>query len=307
MAEVACDRALACLSAVELAERGIPGELDACVALVAAREACNSRTETNTCGAGEVFQPDEARACVDESAAQRCSELGGDGDIVLGDLGDSEVPAPPVGACERVCLASGTDQLGQACDVADQAACGPGNKCAFVLENPSTGAGTTQCVPDGDRGPGAECYESTAYGSYDECRAGLVCRQSQCQPMCLSRADCGGGELCVPEGASDLFGYCVATCDPFAQDCPASQGCYPWDGASSVCLHEGYGAYPCQVPEDCERGDTCARIDGQPQCARMCNAALYDGQPAPQCGSFEACYALAGRTDGIGVCVYNPG
>lgn len=303
MVQVMCERTLACLTADELARRNIPGTMSECIAAASAASACDSRTLANACPDGTEFQPDEAAACVDETSVLSCDAIrtgsGIDGSGVFGGV------APPEGACERTCLAAGADKLGEPCTMTDQGACGTGNKCAFVLDNETTGHGTLQCVPDGDRGEGASCRFDSSYGGYDDCRAGLACWDGACRSYCAGSADCDASEECIAERSDDPIAVCAERCDVVADNCPASEGCYAWTDQFAVCQTAGHGytgAY-CDQHLDCERGNLC--VSGI--CERVCDVSQYPNTEAPTCDYGAICVGLTGDYPvfaGVGTCSY---
>jgi Cys-rich repeat protein len=80
-------------------------------------------------------------------------------------------------------------------------------------------------------------------------------------PACRLDSDCAAGEVCDS-------GSCVsappASCDPFAQDCPAGQMCVLSVPGPDQCVTAGSASSgsPCAQPADCAAGLACAALAG---------------------------------------------
>ena len=119
------------------------------------------------------------------------------------------------------------------CDPVGQTGCLAGEKCTSVVTQDAPLTSSTECVVDGTVGLGGTCQRGEAglTTGFDNCRAGLVCRFTTCQPLCSQTPDsCGVGSNCVRlSGRFDDrngVGVCADGCDPVAQNCPAGHGCY---------------------------------------------------------------------------------
>jgi hypothetical protein len=302
MVRAMCERSLECMTSAELESAGIPADLETCVRDARLEAGCDGVTLANACPPGTEYQAEMAEECIDGVGALTCSGFRDDG-----------LPA----ACSQTCASGGGgggDGIvipdagpggGQACSMDNQAACGPGNKCGFVLENTSTGHGTFQCVPDGGRGEGAECYLPSSFGDYDSCTRGLVCWDGACQEYCDDQSDCGAGERCAAFSAADPYSACAETCDLLAQNCPATKGCFPWSQSDAICVTAGNNFASCTYDDDCSRGELCIPDDIGRSCAPICDYSRYPNQQAPQCSYDQVCVSLANNGpvySGVGVC-----
>ncbi|MCI0571098.1 MAG: hypothetical protein L0Y66_10120 [Myxococcaceae bacterium] len=149
----------------------------------------------------------------------------------------------------------------------------------------------------------------------DNCAAGLYCAMetdggpsahASCRRFCATSNECAPGSAClrtlVRIGTPERPGLCTPTtfCDPLAQDCPASQGCYLIEDVSA-CRPEGAVApgAPCELSADCVRGSGCFENleTGVRTCLAFCSTTPGGGPSCttgtcvqPQRASVGACF-----------------
>jgi len=182
-----------------------------------------------SCGGSGEKESLFADAAVDEGAAD--ASIKGKADAGIKVDVDASVPVFPDGGFNGIC--NPVSQLG----------CGPGEKCAQVVESESPFLAHTTCVPNGDVEIGEPCEQGDPgpFG-FDDCEAGLACN-GICVGICSvgppqSKQNCGDpqDESCVlfqntfdDVGNSDI-GLCAPACDPATQTLlssgvPSAQSC----------------------------------------------------------------------------------
>jgi hypothetical protein len=127
--------------------------------------------------------------------------------------------APPIDA--------GPDAAPGPCDPFAQTGCPDGQKCTYAELD--FNLGTVECVADGTKQLDEACTygPSDVYPRNDDCAAGLICQNGECQHIC--DYDHGGGpDACASDadaceqfqGASGFspFGSCIHECDPVTQE-----------------------------------------------------------------------------------------
>jgi hypothetical protein len=224
------------------------------------------------------------------------------------------------------------------CNALAQSGCSEGQKCAFVLDDPATGVGHTDCAEDGTAELGAACEQPEEPGESDSCKAGGSCYQGICHQICNSTVpgSCPGpeseflGTSCVSfqDSRGQLLDIqlCLPQCDLLAgaEACPDAsgepQGCYLVADAA-VCAGVSSAAQvgePCSCANCCSPGLGCFGPAGQGVCRPYCGPVLecFDDQtPANPtecgcggCGVTELCIFISDGAGGIvsdrvGVCI----
>lgn len=181
------------------------------------------------------------------------------------------------------------------CDVLAQD-CPAGLHCVPGDEGSNFSEGSL-CVPLSDAP--AERHEACSPGlatCTDDCAEGTFCREGTNVPgMCLGMCDISGDPAsCLPDEMCLLcpscnFGLCVATCDPFAPQCPLDVPCVPRLPDGFACQHwqgqtVGVGE-TCAASQECNQGLVCREAaalggacEGESCCTELCD--LVDGDPA---------------------------
>lgn len=137
------------------------------------------------------------------------------------------------------------------------------------------------CAPlAGNKAAGELCTRPDGKTGFDDCGPGLFCTfwgQAQtdpptrtCLPLCASDADCGAGTRCAlvarvayahsmnpPSG-----GLCLATCDPYANDCAAGTQCTRFNLAAD----NRKALFTCHYPGKLGAGESCNPV-ALSQCA----------------------------------------
>ncbi|MCA9688293.1 MAG: hypothetical protein KC636_01700 [Myxococcales bacterium] len=270
-------------------------------------------TTASSTSAGETTTTTEATDATSTDESTQDATSSGSTTLSKGDLGCG-------GACEPDAPAEA------ACDVWAQD-CPEGQKC--VAWSRSGGArDDTKCAPvTGDGQAGDPCVTPNGpTAGEDTCSIGHVCLdvdpdtlEGVCAALCAGTAQqpscaavCSG---CSVIGAG-LFGVCLPTCDPIAQDCLGASACViapAGDGFNCVSqAPSGHPAgSPCAYVDDCDPGLVC--IDPSrypaPDCARAegCCAPLCD-LDASQCpGEPANLLCFPWFQQGVGSCHENVG
>lgn len=168
-----------------------------------------------------------------------------------------------------------------ACDPVAQVGCGPGQKCAAILDDAARMIGHVGCAPDGTAAIDEPCTEAEVDGGSDSCAAGGECYNGYCHRICtVSDSNCGDGWcVTVLDGNTDIWPieFCLPACDLLAQDCASPrEGCYHAFGLS-VCIDLGIAPLgaPCEFANECEPGLHCTGSPGAPGvCRRLCGPLL---------------------------------
>ncbi len=209
--------------------------------------------------------------------------------------------------------------------------CPKGEKCMPWANDGGGSWNATHCsdIVDNPNQLDEECMAiDHASSGADTCDLGLMCwgvdletNLGVCVAMCSGSA---ANPICEPEGtgcsvANDgAVVLCLPTCDPLAQDCGPSQGCYPIGDAWSCVPNAsneggGYGE-PCAFINVCNPGLVCVDAVTVPNCtAGACCSELCDtSDPAgdAQCtgapqGQFCASWYGGGAPSGfedLGIC-----
>ncbi|QRK05470.1 hypothetical protein JQX13_35645 [Archangium violaceum] len=224
-------------------------------------------------------------------------------------------------AADELCLRGLLEGGGQGnrcfpgeCDLVAQN-CPAGNKCTYVRQGSET---TRRCVPDGTVTEGGACESTTQPGGdifYDTCKAGLYCTDQTgpdggttftCQKFCYGNEQCTAPRACVEvlrfTGSDELPRVCGEAgsgCDPLAQGCASSLGCYPTPGSGAVCVTAGTveDGSPCAYSNDCKPGSACVKDGAGLVCRKLCRAP--SGEPGCASGRCEPLQDFAG----VGACV----
>jgi hypothetical protein len=208
------------------------------------------------------------------------------------------------------------------CNVYAQSGCPVGEKCAWILDDPTSGLGHVGCAANGTVGLGGRCTEPETAGRADDCVAGAHCFGDHCLEICVDpiMGSCLFSGHCTSIANFD-FGLCLSECDPLAQDCPTDgqpHGCYAIS-AGAICAPVHGDGLPagatCMYLNECVPGTSCFDDGmGSGVCMRYCGPvdACHDaeGQPtmcgcgtAPAaCGASEICNRILDLAT-AGVCV----
>jgi len=182
------------------------------------------------------------------------------------------------------------------CDIT-AATCGTGESCY------PTGSGDL-CLPTGTLPEGSVC------GPVNACQAGMGCVvvptdpvNTHCTPLCDGSLPCADGDPCVElSSPSNLSACLLDTCDLFAQDCGAGQGCYPATVTSgqetfegNFCWYAGSGAVgdPCTGVTACAAGLACITDGAGNVCLEICDLAN------PSCPTGTTCQTTSNPEFGV--------
>ncbi len=185
----------------------------ACVGVVFLAAACEKDKE-------RLCTPGETQACLGAGAcngAQACSADGqGFGACDCGGPG-TDGGNPDGGDPDGGNPDGGED----VCDIATQAGCEDGERCALVYaQSSASGFG---CVPDGTVAAGEACTHPES--GADACAGAALCHDGRCTQVCDPDGpeSCGPAETCASysygqtDGGALAAGLCTATCDPVTQ------------------------------------------------------------------------------------------
>ncbi len=194
-------------------------------------------------------------------ASSGCGGSGDDDGNVVIPADASDVDAPRSGDCDAVA----------------QTGCADGQKCAFVLDIPDTGVGHVACVPDGSAALGEACERPSAAGDVDTCAKGGHCYNGTCRQTCTRTNDtCDGqcGNFADANNNPLPVQWCLAACDPLAQDCgAANEGCVlSNDGGLCLIVGNTPEGEPCNFGNACAPGAACIGPAGGGACRTMCGA-----------------------------------
>lgn len=229
------------------------------------------------------------------------------------------------------------DNEGADCDIYGQD-CPDGEKCVPYSDQADLVPDDLRCCPIiGNEGlqPGDSCTVQDYFGScLDNCSEGSFCLdidgngEGICQELCGGSADdpqCAPDETCFVYFAGTPM--CFPTCDPLAQDCPETQGCYPdakaAGGTGFICLPQigpanTFGDY-CWLLSNCAPGFICVTPDFLPDCNGLvgCCTPLCEVDQTDTCADFDpslecVSWYLNGQTppsvslEDVGTCVIPP-
>ena len=196
---------------------------------------------------------------------------------------------------------------GAACNIYAQD-CPSGEKCAPWSDQADLIPDEIRCCPiqgENPREPGDTCTVEGYLGScVDDCQTGTFCLdidgdgEGVCQSLCSGSAtnpECGLDETCFVYFAGTPM--CFPTCDPLAQNCPDTQGCYPDEqeagGTGFICLPTigSTGDYNefCFLLSACLPGFICVTADFLPECNSPlgCCTPLCDTGEEDTCSQFN--------------------
>jgi hypothetical protein len=182
-----------------------------------------------------------------------------------------------------------------------------GGRCAFVLDNSSTGQGHFGCTSD----PGSArleegCTFPQFAGETDTCRAGLSCAFGLCllfcDGFCPDYNFDGRAETCFAYSTGQQL--CQPSCNVFEQNCPDGYGCYVLNERETICFGSSFFGRDaqCTFANDCAPGLTCVTFNNASQCRAFCNVAIFPDQQAPECFPGEICRAINGAPPDVGFC-----
>jgi hypothetical protein len=147
---------------------------------------------------------------------------------------------------------------------------------------------------------GQSCCAANSCNDPFECVDG-TCRDTRCGAV--GEACCTGAKKCLDTLSCEV-GQCVPSCDPFAQDCPAREGCVASaDTGEAGCValsYTGKDGAPCVTPEECHAGFYCV---APPMMQGACRA--YCGGPNNvTCTNGHTCIDLSTKVPQtiVGVC-----
>ncbi|MEM6294616.1 MAG: hypothetical protein AAGA54_25300 [Myxococcota bacterium] len=186
--------------------------------------------------------------------------------------------------------------------------CPMNEKCAPWSDQADLIPDEIRCCPivgENPREAGDTCTVEGYLGScVDDCQTGTFCLdidgdgEGVCQPLCsgsVTNPECDIDETCFIyfEGVP----MCFPTCDPLAQNCPDTQGCYPDEqeagGTGFICLPTigSTGDYNefCFLLSACLPGFICVTADFLPECNSPlgCCTPLCDTGEEDTCSQFH--------------------
>lgn len=192
--------------------------------------------------------------------------------------------------------------------------CPAGDKCTYVRQGSTT---VRRCVATGTVPEGGTCQSTaTPEGDfYDTCQAGLYCTDRtaadggttfSCQKFCHASTQCTAPKDCIDvlsfTGSEELPRVCGEpgpACDPLAQGCASSLGCYPSPQSGPVCVTAGtvQDGARCAYSNDCLPGSACVTNGTGLVCRKLCRSP--SGEPGCATGHCEPLQDLSG----VGACV----
>ena len=144
-----------------------------------------------------------------------------------------------------------------------------------------------------------------------DCRSGLGCFPApgmtmQCAPYCdiNNGTPCTGLDVCMVLAAP--VGACVfGGCDPIAQNCTPTEGCYidPQQTNQTMCLTDGAAVHgePCTNNDDCSSGHHCLSCGAFSECASYCDTGNSDADCLVHADG-STCQAIEGTVGACGPC-----
>lgn len=164
--------------------------------------------------------------------------------------------------------------------------CPPGEKCMPYSNDGGNAWNAMRCspvVPDPAQ-PGEPCtVEGSGVSGIDNCDFHSMCwdvdpdtLEGTCVAMCVGAeaapACAESGHSCSVDGSGTLT-LCLPVCDPLAQDCAPTQGCY-YLASTYACAPDASGEggapfTPCEFTNGCDPGSLCGQspaCEGGPNC-----------------------------------------
>jgi hypothetical protein len=202
------------------------------------------------------------------------------------------------------------------CNLASPSCPNPASeKCTIVDLAIETDSGTgyaAMCIAElGDRGVGEPCERREV--GHDNCVTGALCSTVGlavdaasplvCRKVCITPEQCPAPDRCYrfSLGQPEIYGMCVAPCQPLDTDCGTGRHCiFVLDAARNVFgMCDTHGSQPegaaCNQPQECERGMACVTDRG---CRQYCDATR------PCTAADRACTDLGlPAFPGLGVCL----
>jgi hypothetical protein len=201
------------------------------------------------------------------------------------------------------------------CNPATQAGCGPGEKCAFIVDDVRSGDGHVGCAEDGTIVITGDCTAPDEAGTTDDCVQEGHCYEGVCREICDEDVGCPAG-TCV-RVAGVAFDLCLPDCDALTQNCLPGEGCYLVEGGA-ICADVAGGGAPgdaCKFLNECDAGAGCFDDGvGAGRCLAYCDfgGTFDEGSMQPCCGpgcggtigcaGDEICAGVADEPV-VGVCV----
>ncbi len=181
--------------------------------------------------------------------------------------------APNIGVCLPESGASGSKQLGEACEFSDECISGLcvgwSGELGYVCSQPCN-----TNLPDCN--PGEVCYPLEQGSNSGACFPGEGGEMKANGEYCGSANECQSG-LCVGDPQSDAY-YCRGACNPDSgQGCLSTETCYPLSGGGGACLPGSSGTgngkavgADCTDASDCESGKCVGFPEGNQVCTDDC-------------------------------------
>jgi hypothetical protein len=179
----------------------------------------------------------------------------------------------------------------------------------------------------GEQAPGEPCSYGGVVEASDDCDATSGCWNVQnvdgepigtCHLFCAGTPDdpvCPPGSSCTISG-DESPAYCVAICDPVAQDCEPGLGCYHAGSTGFQCFLSAQNlpaGEPCGYLDDCAPGLVCLdasvlpTCNGAACCSTFCDLGLGDAQcdaiPGTSCVPFYQEGTAPPEYEHVGVCI----
>ncbi len=199
---------------------------------------------------------------------------------------------------------------GSECDLFAQD-CPAGFKCMPWGSDGGAAWNATRCSPivdnPGERGDPCTVVDAGNSG-LDDCDLGLMCwdvdprtLQGECIAICAGdevNLVCEDPDSYCAVSGDGVLALCLPLCDPLTQDCPAGQGCYPFQEnfscAPDASGEMGVAGDGCDFVNDCDPGLFCLTVGTVPDCTTSvgcCSSACDLEDPNPPCLPGQECVA----------------
>lgn len=212
--------------------------------------------------------------------------------------------------------------------------CPPGQRCVPWSVDGSSSWNGARCSPIVDKPDqvGEPCVvEGSGTSGIDSCDLGQICwdvdprtLEGYCLAMCTgdgSHPVCDDPDTYCQLSGDGFLSLCLNTCDPIAQSCPKTQGCYKIDDnfrCAPTASEPAMYADACEFINECEPGLFCANGDHVPGCTtgQCCTEFCDTGSPrgdaqCPDAAAGQVCVLLATsytvpQNEAVGACLLLP-
>jgi hypothetical protein len=191
------------------------------------------------------------------------------------------------------------------CDLNKQD-CVQGQKCVPAVVAGAV-PGTGVCASDGTVAVGGACVLNTANMDAweDNCVAGTLCDNDGPNNAYVCRKICSDDTACTNAGdkCADLFttawGFCLPSCTPFGNDCPAGNNCAVAFNDVSVTATNNTGFFVCKTPGPGTAFAPCTGLDTDCGPDLVCDGVRH--WCTPICDSTHACPDAPPTDGGAGI------